>query len=86
MGQLRDRLAAKAYSVDQAAGFLTEDWAKRTGLEAGIPVFVAVVTVWLVRWPSVVHAAIAAMATNASNSAYSTVVSPSSSFQSCLNI
>jgi L-ribulokinase len=40
LGQLRDRLAAKAYSVDQAAGFLTESWAKRTGLEAGIPVAV----------------------------------------------
>ena len=40
LGQLRDRLAAKAYSVDQAAGFLTEAWAKRTGLEAGIPVAV----------------------------------------------
>ena len=40
LGQLRDRLASKAYSVDQAAGFLTEAWAKRTGLEAGIPVAV----------------------------------------------
>jgi L-ribulokinase len=40
LGQLRDRLAAKAYSVDQAAGFLTEAWARRTGLEAGIPVAV----------------------------------------------
>jgi L-ribulokinase len=40
LGQLRDRLAAKAYSVDQAAGLLTPAWAERTGLPAGIPVAV----------------------------------------------
>ena len=51
-----------------------------------MPVFVAFVTVALVRLPSVVHAAIAAMATRASRSAYSTVVKPSSSIHSCLII
>jgi len=44
---------------------------------------VAVATVELVRCPRVVQAVIAAIATNASSRAYSTVVRPSSSFQSC---
>ena len=40
MGRLRGRLAAKAYDVSEAAGYLTPEWAKRTGLSAGIPVAV----------------------------------------------
>jgi L-ribulokinase len=37
---LRDRLPAEAHTIDKAAGRLTADWAKRTGLPAGIPVAV----------------------------------------------
>ena len=40
LGELRSRLSAKAYAVDRAAGGLTQDWARRTGLPAGIPVAV----------------------------------------------
>jgi L-ribulokinase len=40
LGALRSRLAAKAHSVDCAVGGLTEEWARRTGLPAGIPVAV----------------------------------------------
>ncbi len=40
LAQLRARLRPKAYSVDHAAGRLTEHWARRTGLPAGIPVAV----------------------------------------------
>jgi len=40
LGALRARLAAKAYDVSEAAGGLTADWAKKTGLTAGIPVAV----------------------------------------------
>ncbi|HVM62024.1 MAG TPA: ribulokinase [Verrucomicrobiae bacterium] len=40
LGQLRSRLRPKAYAVDRAVGGLTPDWAKRTGLTAGIPVAV----------------------------------------------
>src|SRR5215831_17919580 len=40
MGELRARLRPQAYSIDKAAGGLTADWAKRTGLPAGIPVAV----------------------------------------------
>ncbi len=40
LGALRDRLAEKAYSVDEPAGFLTAAWARRTGLPEGIPVAV----------------------------------------------
>ncbi len=40
LAALRDRLPAKAYTVKQAAGKLTADWAKKTGLPAGIPVAV----------------------------------------------
>ena len=40
LAALRDRLAKKAYTVKQSAGKLTDDWAKKTGLSAGIPVAV----------------------------------------------
>ncbi len=40
LGQLRKRLCKKASTVDHAAGRLTEKWAKKTGLPAGIPVAV----------------------------------------------
>lgn len=40
LGELRSRLAAKAHTVDHAVGGLTAEWAKRTGLPAGIPVAV----------------------------------------------
>jgi L-ribulokinase len=38
LGRLRDSLPAKTYTVDTKAGDLTEDWAKKLGLPAGIPV------------------------------------------------
>jgi L-ribulokinase len=38
MGQLRDRLCPRALTVDQPAGKLTADWARKTGLPEGIPV------------------------------------------------
>jgi L-ribulokinase len=40
MAALRRRLRPRAESVDRAAGTLTEQWATRTGLPAGIPVAV----------------------------------------------
>jgi L-ribulokinase len=40
LGALRDRLPKKVRAVDAAAGTLTAEWAKRTGLTAGIPVAV----------------------------------------------
>ncbi len=40
LGELRGRLPEKAATIDHAAGGLTADWAKRTGLPAGIPVAV----------------------------------------------
>jgi L-ribulokinase len=40
LGQLRERLPARAWTVDQVAGRLTAEWAKRTGLPEGIPVAV----------------------------------------------
>ena len=40
MGQLRGRLKSSAATVDRAAGGLTAEWAKRTGLPVGIPVAV----------------------------------------------
>ena len=40
LGELRSRLPPKARSIDRAAGGLTQDWAKRTGLPAGMPVAV----------------------------------------------
>jgi L-ribulokinase len=40
LGGLRGRLRPQAHAIDRAAGGLTEDWARRTGLVAGIPVAV----------------------------------------------
>ena len=40
LGELRPRLSSRARSIDQAAGRLTGEWAKRTGLPAGLPVAV----------------------------------------------
>jgi len=40
LGDLRDRLKDKAYTIDRAVGGLSAQWAKRTGLPAGIPVAV----------------------------------------------
>src|ERR1039457_4425571 len=40
LGALRDRLPKKVRAVDTAAGMLTAEWAKKTGLTAGIPVAV----------------------------------------------
>ena len=40
LGELRDRLPKKVRAVDTAAGQLTAEWAKKTGLTAGIPVAV----------------------------------------------
>ncbi len=40
LGALRDRLPKKVRAVDTAAGTLRADWAKKTGLTAGIPVAV----------------------------------------------
>ena len=40
LGALRGRLADKAHGIDQAAGRLAEPWARKTGLQAGIPVAV----------------------------------------------
>ncbi|MCP4249124.1 MAG: ribulokinase [bacterium] len=40
LGELRGRLASEAQAADQRAGGLTGEWARRTGLPAGIPVAV----------------------------------------------
>ncbi|MFN3409661.1 MAG: ribulokinase [Limisphaerales bacterium] len=40
LGALRDRLPKRVLAVDSAVGTLTPDWARRTGLVAGIPVTV----------------------------------------------
>ena len=40
LGQLRARLRPQASAIDRAAGGLTPEWARRTGLKAGIPVAV----------------------------------------------
>jgi len=40
LGALRDRLPKRVLAVDSAVGTLTAEWAKRTGLSAGIPVTV----------------------------------------------
>ena len=40
LGELRGRLQAKAHGIDEAAGYLTEAWAGKTGLRVGIPVAV----------------------------------------------
>ena len=38
LGKLRETLSDETYAIDQKAGELTEDWADRLGLKAGIPV------------------------------------------------
>lgn len=38
LGSLRDTLSDKTYGIDQKAGDLTEQWAAKLGLKAGIPV------------------------------------------------
>jgi L-ribulokinase len=40
LAQLRSRLTPRVYSIDRSVGGLTESWAKKTGLKAGIPVAV----------------------------------------------
>ena len=40
LAALRTRLRPQAHTIDRAVGGLTADWAKRTGLPAGIPVAV----------------------------------------------
>jgi L-ribulokinase len=40
LGGLRARLPSRVHSIDRAVGGLTEAWAKKTGLKAGIPVAV----------------------------------------------
>ncbi len=40
LAQLRSRLTPRVYSIDKSVGGLTESWAKKTGLTAGIPVAV----------------------------------------------
>jgi len=40
LGELRDRLCSKVLTVARAAGGLTAEWAKKTGLQADIPVAV----------------------------------------------
>jgi L-ribulokinase len=40
LGGLRSRLCKKAHTIDRPVGQLTAEWAKRTGLPAGIPVAV----------------------------------------------
>ncbi len=40
LGELRTRLRPKASSIDRPVGGLTAEWAKRTGLPAGVPVAV----------------------------------------------
>ena len=40
LGKLRARLTPRVHAIDRAVGGLTQDWAKRTGLAAGIPVAV----------------------------------------------
>ena len=40
LGKLRSRLTTRIHSIDRAVGGLTESWARKTGLLAGIPVAV----------------------------------------------
>ncbi|MHC4123886.1 MAG: ribulokinase [Planctomycetota bacterium] len=40
LGELRDKLCKQTYAIDTCAGNLTENWAKKLGLTAGIPVSV----------------------------------------------
>lgn len=46
LGELRSRLRPKAQTIDRPAGRLTEAWAARTGLPAGIPVAVGAFDAW----------------------------------------
>jgi L-ribulokinase len=41
LAQLRSRLTPRVHSIDRAVGGLTENWARKTGLTAGIPVAVS---------------------------------------------
>jgi len=43
LGNLRDRLYEKSFTIDTPAGTLTGEWAKRVGLKAGIPVAVGAI-------------------------------------------
>jgi L-ribulokinase len=40
LAQLRSRLTSRVYSIDKSVGGLTESWARKAGLTAGIPVTV----------------------------------------------
>jgi len=40
LARLRDRLTPRVHTIDRAVGGLTEGWARKTGLTAGIPVAV----------------------------------------------
>jgi L-ribulokinase len=40
LAQLRSRLTPRVFAIDKSVGGLTESWAKKTGLTAGIPVAV----------------------------------------------
>jgi L-ribulokinase len=40
LGDLRDRLYDKTYTIETSAGLLTQDWSDKLGLPAGIPVAV----------------------------------------------
>lgn len=40
LAKLRDRLTPRVHSIDRAVGGLTDEWANKTGLSAGIPVAV----------------------------------------------
>jgi L-ribulokinase len=40
LGELRSRLRPRAYAIDRSVGGLTAEWAKRTGLRAGVPIAV----------------------------------------------
>ncbi len=40
LGELRDRLYEETYTIETQAGLLTEEWAEKLGLPAGIPVAV----------------------------------------------
>ncbi|GAB4363150.1 MAG: ribulokinase [Calditrichia bacterium] len=42
LANLRDRLYERAYSSDQIAGYLSEEWAAKLGLTPGIPVAVGI--------------------------------------------
>ena len=40
LGELRERLSTRVFACDQSVGGLTEEWAQKTGLQAGTPVAV----------------------------------------------